>query len=723
MKRSLILVALLSVFCSVVFAAFPLEYNDSMLNQEISGHQAEVAASIKDRPSVALVLSGAGAKGLSYIPLLRAFEENGIPIDKVYGTSMGSLMGGLYCAGYSPKDILDVCKNNDLAGLFTELSSSGYKELTGAFKYNTNNVASITLDGSIGGAPGVIDDYKILNLFEKTLGNIPDAADFDRDLVIPFECNATDMLSGKEVIMSNGSLITSLRASMSIPSVFEPVRTEVHPVLMDGGVACNSMIHRARLEGFDIVICVTVAGYEDEDFDISLYDTITGSYEGYMLVMFRGVNKALAPTSDFWIGVDVNKYGILEFGKVDEIVGCGEAFLEEYPDFIPQIAALFTEEQKVYKDPDRKGEYFTKYAEREKKVHVSTRDKRNDDFLGRSRLAAGAYGYFGLGFDFKNDDRTRLIVYPTLSSRVFFKEIGGTALSLDTRVSATFSRYYTLSSELLFCLNPEATEKIYLTAGANTVFGSLSNITDIGEAVSKNEIEYSVLPSAGVMMTNGENNILRVFASADNIWAFFDDSTKTHRFIPAANVDFVYNPKYENGMFHMEGGRLDVLGRLGYDTETSSLVYKIGLKGQNSFRLSQAFSFWLEATAFTSRESLSLRDSYGDYGGWRGMPGYAYGTFCSDFITGGIGLRWMLLKGILSDYLSVIVRGGVRSSHIFGLSGEEYESQNPFADCFSSGIWDLGISVGYGIGTPIGDVVIGVGINKDLKMALYFELV
>ena len=727
MKRSLILVLFLFVFSSVVFSSIPTEYDDKLLDFNIVGSQAEVAPSIKGRPSVALVLSGSGAKGLSYIPILRALEENGIPIDKVYGTSMGSLMGGLYCAGYSPKDIMDVCKNNDLAGLFTEFSTAGYKEMTGAFEYNTNNVTSIALDRDIGGPSGAIDDYKILNLFENCLGNIPDTIDFDRDLVIPYECNGTDMLSGREVVFSSGSLITSMRASMSIPGVFEPVRTEQHPVLMDGGIACNSMIHRARLEGFDIVICITVAGYEEDDFDPTIYDTIPGAIEGYMLVLFRAVNKKLAPTSDYWIGIDVNKYGVLEFGKLDEIVGCGETFLEEHPDFISNIAALFTEDQKVYKDPDRKGEYFSKYPEREKKVHYSARDTRNDVFMGRSRVALGAYGYMGLGFDFKNiDERVRRAVYPTVSSRLFLKDLGIPGLSLDTKIKGTFGRTLDISSELLFCLNQasKSKEKVYITAGAKGEIGSLSRTTDIGEAFSKNEVEYSVSPSLGIMMTNGENNILRVSASAPNTWAFFDESGISRRFIPSAAIDFVYWPKFEIGHLSMDGGRIDVLAKIGRDTSTSSWIYKLGFAVNNSFRISQRFSFNLQAKAFSSRESLEIRESYGEYGGWRGMPGYAYGTMCSEFITAGVGVKWMLLKGLLSsDYIAVNIRGGVRSSHLFGQSGEEYESQTPFADCFSSGLWDLGISVGCGIATPVGDVIIGIGFNKDLKMSLCFELV
>ena len=105
------------------------------------------------------------------------------------------------------------------------------------------------------------------------------------------------------------------------------------------------------------------------------------------------------------------------------------------------------------------------------------------------------------------------------------------------------------------------------------------------------------------------------------------------------------------------------------------------------------------------------------------MPGYSCDTLCNDFIFGGLGFDLLLSSGILSDHITVVIRGGLRSSHVFGSEGETYGSAIPFADCFSSGLWDLGVSAGYGFSSPVGDVILGVGINKDLKIALYLEVV
>ena len=217
-----------------------------------------------DRPSVALVLSGGGAKGIAHIAIIEALEKYGIPIDKVFGTSMGALIGGLYAAGLSPAEMKEVVTSNDLMDLFTSFESTGYKEVLDAFDYNSNNVLSVSLGQGIGGVSGLIDDYMILNFLTKYIGNVPEGIDFDTDLVVPFECNAANLLTGDEVVFTGGNLITAMRSSMSIPLVFEPVTYSDSAVLVDGGAVCNYIVHRARAEGYDIVIVVTLDGYRKE---------------------------------------------------------------------------------------------------------------------------------------------------------------------------------------------------------------------------------------------------------------------------------------------------------------------------------------------------------------------------------------------------------------------------------------------------------------------------
>ena len=105
------------------------------------------------------------------------------------------------------------------------------------------------------------------------------------------------------------------------------------------------------------------------------------------------------------------------------------------------------------------------------------------------------------------------------------------------------------------------------------------------------------------------------------------------------------------------------------------------------------------------------------------MPGYCGLIRCAEFIHGGVGVQINLSKGFASSFLTFVVRGGIRSDALYGQQYEfEFSSMAPFADCFNKKIWDLGVSAGYGFHTPIGDLIFGVGFNKDMQLALYLEL-
>ena len=188
-KTIAFLLLFLFVFASV-FAndAIEVEQSDTetILDEEETS-EPKVETEPGSRLKVALVLSGGGAKGIAHIPIIEALESYGIPIDKVYGTSMGALIGGLYAAGLSPKEMREIVTGNDLTQLFTVFDSEGYTEVLDAFDYNSNNVVSVSLGQGIGGTNGFIDDYLVLNFFNKYIGNVPEYLDFDNDLVVPFE--------------------------------------------------------------------------------------------------------------------------------------------------------------------------------------------------------------------------------------------------------------------------------------------------------------------------------------------------------------------------------------------------------------------------------------------------------------------------------------------------------------------------------------------------------
>ena len=219
---------------------------------------AQPADAQSHRPKIGLALGGGGARGSAHIGVLKVFEEMRIPIDYIAGTSMGSVVGGLYVTGYSPAELQNVMSKIDWAHLFTD--SAPRRDTAFRRKQNDYFVPpGLTLGYKKGVTlpAGLIAGRKlsfILNtLTLPTIG----IQNFD-DLSIPYRAVAADARTGEPVAISSGSLARAIRASMAIPVVFTPVEHEGR-LLIDGGEAENLPVQTVRAMGADIVIAVDVA--------------------------------------------------------------------------------------------------------------------------------------------------------------------------------------------------------------------------------------------------------------------------------------------------------------------------------------------------------------------------------------------------------------------------------------------------------------------------------
>lgn len=206
------------------------------------------------RKKVGLVLSGGGAKGAAHISVLRVLEEAEIPIDYIAGTSMGAIVGGLYAIGYTPDELDTLVRSQDWLYLLSdqiEREDQFYSERQNHDRY----IARYSLSQEQTGLPaGILSGESVLNkLNELTIG-YHEVESFD-DLPIPFACVSYDMVTGEEYVSRSGSLPQAIRASMSIPAAFLPVRTD-GKVLVDGGVYNNFPVDVVREMGADIVIGV-----------------------------------------------------------------------------------------------------------------------------------------------------------------------------------------------------------------------------------------------------------------------------------------------------------------------------------------------------------------------------------------------------------------------------------------------------------------------------------
>ena len=208
-------------------------------------------------PRIGLALSGGSARGLAHVGVLRALERAGIPVDAIAGTSMGSLVGGLYAAGYSARDLEEIARGIDWGALFIDAPARGVME---PFDRGQGNPMLLSLPmrrGRIGLPSGVIAGQNVIELFSRLTWPVQTVRDFHH-LPIPFRAIATDIATGEAVVIDSGSLAGAMRASMSLPSVFAPARLQGR-VMLDGGVVRSLPAQDVRALGVDLVICSDVS--------------------------------------------------------------------------------------------------------------------------------------------------------------------------------------------------------------------------------------------------------------------------------------------------------------------------------------------------------------------------------------------------------------------------------------------------------------------------------
>lgn len=221
-----------------------------------------VQAQEAPRLKVGLVLGGGGAKGAAHVGVLRAIEQADIPIDYIAGTSIGSIVGGLYACGVRAEQLDTLFRSQRWMKLLTD-SKSMLRNLP---PWNPED--TLYLNGQpvhffrkrrprrLRG-PGVIKGYAVMLKLD-SLTHQPDSLSFD-SLPIPFRCVAVDAIDGHEVVLESGNLPFAMRSSMSIPGAYRPVLLGDSTLLMDGGLLNNLPVDVVRAMGADVVIAVDLS--------------------------------------------------------------------------------------------------------------------------------------------------------------------------------------------------------------------------------------------------------------------------------------------------------------------------------------------------------------------------------------------------------------------------------------------------------------------------------
>jgi NTE family protein len=327
LKRPIILVALLGAVLLPLSAQSP--------------SPMPPLAAMKERPKVGVVLSGGGAKGMAHIGALKVIQQAGVPVDYVVGTSMGSIIGGLYAIGYSPWQMDSIVRRQDWGVLLSDRvprSEQNLLEREASERY----VLSVPLRGK-GSKPelfgGLIRGLNLSNLFSELTVGYHDSINFN-SLPVPFACVSENIVTGDEVDFHNGVLAHAMRASMAIPGVFAPVRMG-QQVLVDGGVINNYPVNVARQMGADIVIGIDVQSKLKSADELNS----TGSILGQLVnLMGQDMYEMNIDETDIYIKVDVDGFSSASFNRrdIDTLIVRGEQAALLQRDTLQSLARRLT---------------------------------------------------------------------------------------------------------------------------------------------------------------------------------------------------------------------------------------------------------------------------------------------------------------------------------------------------------------------------------------------
>lgn len=291
----------------------------------------------QDSPTLGLALSGGGAKGLAHIGVLREFEKAGIYPDVVSGTSMGSIVGGLYSIGYDPTELERTASAIDWNSYFSDSYESRFIPIEERRRSALYQISFFIENGSLKLPKGLLQGRKIQTLLA---GLTSPSAGMDRfdDFPLPFRAVATDIVTGEAYTFSEGYLHQAIRSSMAIPSVFSPVKTPDGHLLVDGLVVRNLPVQEALDMGAKVTIAVDVGTPLYKEEELSSLIRIIEQTASFGSASFNDVQRGLA---DIVLDPELTPFTTLDYGATDSIIERGAASARRaLPRILKQLDSL-----------------------------------------------------------------------------------------------------------------------------------------------------------------------------------------------------------------------------------------------------------------------------------------------------------------------------------------------------------------------------------------------
>ncbi len=283
---------------------------------------------------VGLVFSGGGAKGLAHIGVLKALEENNIPVDFITGTSMGGVVGSLYAAGYTPAEIEYLALSKDFQNWVNGRFESGYRRYFRKKPENPSIIsAKLQIDTGLHAKfrSALINDiplnFALLELLSQASANAKN--NFD-SLFVPFRCIVSDVLSEKMIAVDKGSLVEAVRGTLTVPLIYRPVKVN-EKYVFDGGIYNNFPIDVMQKDfGPDIIIGTNVSSKIFNEYPKEIDEQLMNHFLLFMFLS-KTDSTAVGPNG-VYIQPDLKGYSSSNFTPVEELIKKGyDATIAEMP--------------------------------------------------------------------------------------------------------------------------------------------------------------------------------------------------------------------------------------------------------------------------------------------------------------------------------------------------------------------------------------------------------
>ena len=547
--------------------------NDSKKNLENKKNDTNRSIANQEDKKIGLVLSGGTAKGLAHIGILKVLDEEKVPIEYVTGTSMGSIIGGMYSVGYTPDEIEEIAVSMDWMSLFNDKIERKDK---GAVRNSIEDKNSTVIpiknfmpklpSGAVGGKTA---SQRLNELFYGALG-VEDFKKFPRK----FAAVATDLESGEGVMIDKGSIATAIRESLSIPSVFAPIR-DGKRLYIDGGVVRNLPVQDVKVLGADYTIGVNVGdGFTKRDESkMNLIDVISDA----TTIAGRQEVERQIRMLDLYMKPDLEKFESYDFSKVKDIIAAGEA-----------VARANINEIRKLSNP----ELYEKLEEKRKEFRQTWKDEYNITGIVIDGNKKYTRAYFDKFFPKKLGTLTRLDmekivnnIYQNGDFTTVYYEVKDNDLIINVQEKP--SDYLTLSGNI--------NNEDLATVNVGFQGSKLINNTNVRYSVSGTVAnEYGAKGKATAEL--GKNSKAIIYGEFEY------------------KRDIIENQKYRNGYFSFENRKFKIGTGIGVEVY-KNLLFSIGGGYQisdvekhenNAENVRKPFPYFEAKLNYDTRDSLNF---------------------------------------------------------------------------------------------------------------------